>query len=81
MAKKGKRGERHVRRQCERRKCRSEEVRVRTLNVSTMDGEGRELADMMNRHMVDIMCVQETKWKRSKAIGALEVGSNCSTMV
>ncbi|KAK3559897.1 hypothetical protein QTP86_026171 [Hemibagrus guttatus] len=37
-----------------------------------MTGKGRELADMMERRKVDILCVQETKWKGSKArsIGA-----------
>lgn len=43
------------------------EVRIRTLNVGTMAGKGRELADMMEWRKVDILCVQETKWKRSKA--------------
>ncbi|KAK3523473.1 hypothetical protein QTP86_033590 [Hemibagrus guttatus] len=35
-------------------------------------GKGRELADMMERSKVDILCVQETRWKGSKApsIGA-----------
>ncbi|KAK3561816.1 hypothetical protein QTP86_014395, partial [Hemibagrus guttatus] len=34
--------------------------------------KGRELADMMERRKVDILCVQETRWKDSKArsIGA-----------
>ncbi|KAK3519958.1 hypothetical protein QTP70_008901 [Hemibagrus guttatus] len=37
-----------------------------------MRGKGRELADMMERRKVDILCVQETRWKGSKArsIGA-----------
>ncbi|KAK3518407.1 hypothetical protein QTP70_000608 [Hemibagrus guttatus] len=36
-------------------------------------GKGRELADMMERRKVDILCVQETRWKGSKArsIGAV----------
>ncbi|KAK3526888.1 hypothetical protein QTP86_003606 [Hemibagrus guttatus] len=36
------------------------------------EGKGRELADMMERRKVDILCVQETRWKGSKAcsIGA-----------
>ena len=42
-------------------------VRVGTLNVGTMNGKGRELADVMERRKVDILCVQETKWKGSKA--------------
>ncbi|KAK3537219.1 hypothetical protein QTP70_003376 [Hemibagrus guttatus] len=37
-----------------------------------MTGKGRELADMMERRKVDILCVQETRWRGSKArsIGA-----------
>ncbi|KAK3523633.1 hypothetical protein QTP70_005837 [Hemibagrus guttatus] len=42
--------------------------------MSTIGGgrKGRELADMMERRKVDILCVQETRWKGSKArsIGA-----------
>ena len=38
-----------------------------TLNIGTMTGRGRELADMMERRSVDILCPQETKWKGSKA--------------
>ncbi|KAK3525958.1 hypothetical protein QTP70_011402 [Hemibagrus guttatus] len=47
-------------------------VRIGTLNVGTMTGKGRELADMMERRKLDILCVQETRWKGSKArsIGA-----------
>ena len=37
------------------------------MNVGSMTGKGRELADMMERRKVDILCVQETKWKGSKA--------------
>ncbi|KAI5627001.1 hypothetical protein C0J50_13499, partial [Silurus asotus] len=36
------------------------------LNVGTMTGKGRELADMMERRKV-YMCFQEMKWKESKA--------------
>ena len=32
-----------------------------------MTGRGRELADMMEQRNVDILCLQETKWKESKA--------------
>ena len=34
----------------------------------------RELADVMERRNVDIMCLQETKWKKSKA---RNVGDGC----
>ncbi|KAK3515171.1 hypothetical protein QTP70_008177 [Hemibagrus guttatus] len=66
------RGGRRVRRQREKRKGKSVGLRIGTLNVGTMTGKGRELADMMERRMVDILCVQETRWKGSKArsIGA-----------
>ncbi|KAK3531169.1 hypothetical protein QTP70_013273 [Hemibagrus guttatus] len=66
------RGGRRVRRQREKRKDKSVGLRIGTLNVGTMTGKGRELADMMERRKVDILCVQETRWKGSKArsIGA-----------
>ncbi|KAK3562710.1 hypothetical protein QTP86_005674 [Hemibagrus guttatus] len=42
------------------------------LHMDVITGKGRELADMMERKKVDILCVQETRWKGSKArsIGA-----------
>ncbi|KAK3531248.1 hypothetical protein QTP70_015219, partial [Hemibagrus guttatus] len=66
------RGGRRVRRQREKRKGKSVGLRIGTLNVGTMTGKGRELADMMEGRKVDILCVQETRWKGSKArsIGA-----------
>ncbi|KAK3561622.1 hypothetical protein QTP86_010757 [Hemibagrus guttatus] len=56
----------------EKRKGKSVGLRIGTLNVGTMTGKGRELADVMERRKVDILCVQETRWKGSKArsIGA-----------
>lgn len=35
------------------------EVRVGPLNVRTMAGKGRELADMIERREVDVLYVQE----------------------
>ncbi|KAK3558030.1 hypothetical protein QTP86_006358 [Hemibagrus guttatus] len=66
------RGGGRVHRQREKRKGKSVGLRIGTLNVGTMTGKGRELADMMERRKVDILCVQETRWKGSKArsIGA-----------
>ncbi|KAK3562906.1 hypothetical protein QTP86_011138 [Hemibagrus guttatus] len=66
------RGGRRVRRQREKRKGKSVGLRIGTLNVGTMSGKGRELADVIERRKVDILCVQETRWKGSKArsIGA-----------
>ena len=39
-----------------------------------MTGRGRELADMMERRNVDILCPQETKWKENKA---RNIGGGC----
>ena len=62
-----KRGGRRVRKQREIWKGRRSLIRVGTLNIGTMTGRGRELADMMERRNVDILYLQETKWKSSKA--------------
>ncbi|KAI5107453.1 hypothetical protein C0J45_3091 [Silurus meridionalis] len=62
-----RRGGRRLQRQQGKEKWRTVEVRVGTLNVGTMTGKGREGADMMERRKVDMLCVQETKWKGSKA--------------
>ena len=42
--------------------------------IETMTGRGRELADMMEQKNVDILCLQETKWKESKA---RNIGGGC----
>ena len=42
-------------------------VIVGTLNVGSMTGGGRELADLMERRKVGVLCVQETRWKGDKA--------------
>ena len=39
-----------------------------------MTGRGREPADMMEQRNVDILCLQETKWKGSKA---RNIGGGC----
>ena len=69
-----KRGWKHVRDKNKRRMGRRMEVKVGTLNVGTMTGKGRELADMMVKRKVDILCVQETRWKGSKA---RNIGDGC----
>ena len=71
-----KRGGRRVKRQWEVWKGRRSLIRVGTLNIGTMTGRGRELADMMERRNVDILCLQETKWKESKA---RNIGTNYFT--
>ena len=44
-----------------RRMGRKMGVKVGTLNVGTMTGKGRELADMMPNMKV-VLCLQETRW-------------------
>lgn len=38
-----------------------------SLNVGTMTGKGRELADLMERKKINMFCVQATKWWGIKA--------------
>jgi exonuclease III len=42
-------------------------VRVGTWNVASLTGKLREVVDTMIRRRVNILCVQETKWKGQKA--------------
>ena len=69
-----KRGGRRVKRQREVWKGRRSLIRVGTLNIGTITGRGREQADIMERRNVDILCLQETKWKGSKA---RNIGGGC----
>ena len=69
-----KRGRRRVKGQREVWKGRRSLIRVGTLSIGTMTGRGRELEDMMERRNVNILCLQETKWKASKASS---IGGEC----
>ena len=50
-----------------RKKKENSEQKIGTLNIGTTTGKGRELADLMERRHMDILCVQETRWKGNKA--------------
>jgi exonuclease III len=41
-------------------------LRVGTWNVGSLTGKLREIVDSMIRRRVNILCVQETKWKGQK---------------
>ena len=69
-----KKGGKRVKKQQEAWKERRSLIRVGTLNIETMNGRGRELTDMMKRRNADILCLQETKWKGSKA---RNIGGGC----
>ena len=45
-----------------------------TLSIGTMTGRERELVDLMEQTNVDILCLQKTKWKGSKA---RNIGGGC----
>ena len=69
-----KRGGKRVKKQREAWKGRCSLIRVGTSNIGTMTGRGRELEDMMERRNVEILCLQETRWKGSKA---RNIGGGC----
>ena len=57
-----------LKKQVQRQKTRKDIViRVGTLNVGTMTGKSREVADLMDRRRLGVLCVQETRWKGNKA--------------
>ena len=62
-----RRGGKRVQRQRKRRDGKKVDLKVGSLNVGTMTGKGREIVDVMERRKIDILCVQETRWKGSKA--------------
>ena len=49
-----------------RLKKQAHKMRFGTLNVGSMTGRAREVADLMNNRKVDILCVQEIKWSGNK---------------
>ena len=44
-----------------RKKVTRVELKVGTLNMGTMTGKSRELADVIERRKIDMLCVQETQ--------------------
>ncbi|ESN90789.1 hypothetical protein HELRODRAFT_182616 [Helobdella robusta] len=38
-------------------------LRLGTLHVGTLTGRSMEIAEMLDRRMIDICCLQETRWK------------------
>ena len=51
-----------------------QKIRLGTVNVGSLTGRSRELADLMDRRKVNILCVQETRWKGNKS---KELGEGC----
>ena len=48
------------------RRCK-QSLRIASLNIGTMTGKSRELADLMKTRRIDVMCLQETRWGGNKA--------------
>ena len=63
----GKQWRRKKERNEDRKKARKIKLRVATVNVGTMTGKGREVADLIERRGMDILCVRKTRWKGEKA--------------
>ena len=55
------------------RRCK-QSLRIASLNIGTMTGKSRELADLMKTQRIDVMCLQETRWGGNKA---RELGDGC----
>uniref|UniRef100_A0A914XAH1 Endonuclease/exonuclease/phosphatase domain-containing protein n=1 Tax=Plectus sambesii TaxID=2011161 RepID=A0A914XAH1_9BILA len=50
-----------------RARLKKQAFRVATLNIGTLTGRGRELADLLRRRRVHVASLQETRWKGAKA--------------
>lgn len=45
----------------------AEKIRIGSWNVGSLSGRSREIVEVLRRRKVNILCVQETKWKGSSA--------------
>jgi exonuclease III len=52
-------------------------VCVGTWNIGSLTGKLREVVDTMIRRRVNILCVQELKWKGQKAKEVKDTGFKC----
>src|SRR5580698_10509683 len=50
-----------------RKVCFGVKLRIGTVNVGSMSRWDGEVVDMLERRNIDICCLQETRWKGSKA--------------
>ena len=42
-------------------------IRIATWNVGTLNGKSREIVEVMRRRKIDVMCVQEVRWRGERA--------------
>ena len=58
-----------------RMRARQTTLRVASLKIGTLTAKGREIADLMKRRKIDILCLQETRWTGGKSGGkARDIG-------
>ena len=50
-------------------RARLQKIRIATLNIGTLTAKSREIADLMMRRNIDILCLQETRWTGGKSGG------------
>jgi len=48
-------------------RARLQKIRIATLNIGTLTAKSREIADLMVRRSIDILCLQETRWTGGKS--------------
>ena len=55
------------------RRCK-QSLRIVSVNIGTMTGKSRELADLMKTRRIEVMCLQDTRWGGNKD---RELGDGC----
>ena len=65
-------GRRRLKKLVQERGRRLRKLKLASLNVGSMTGRSGEIVQLMRKNSLQVLCVQETKWKGSKAreIGA-----------
>ncbi|XP_067132622.1 uncharacterized protein [Centruroides vittatus] len=63
----GLRNQKQVWKSVQKEKRKKTSIGIGTLNIGTLNGKSRELVDLMQRRQVNILCLQETRWKGNKA--------------
>lgn len=57
----------HKMKQIHHQQQQSKNIRIGTLNIGTLTGRSAELANIMKKRRIDILGLQETKWKGQKS--------------
>ena len=60
-------GRRRLKKLVQERGRRLRKVKLASLNVGSMTGRSGEIVQLMRKKSLQVLCVQETKWKGSEA--------------